>query len=232
MTKQNNYLYSVSEVFTSISGEGTNAGKVATFIRLAGCNLAEKGTPCQFCDTSYAWKKEAPEMTFGEILKLCQEHKTKYLVLTGGEPLYQPYVKELITSLWAQGYFVEVETNGSLPLWATALCRWSMDIKTPGSGVSDENNYFNLDKLTPYDQLKFVVCDAQDLVFCDSIIQDVLDLGSQHWPTVIVQASWGLFPLSDLAAWIIGEKDKFPELDIRLGSQLQKVIFGASTRGV
>ena len=110
--------YAVAEKFVSINGEGKHAGELAVFLRFRGCNLA-----CGFCDTKWANTAAAPavRMTTDELVAYVRETGVRNVTLTGGEPLLQPGIDELITALGALGYRVEIETNGSVSLQPFAL---------------------------------------------------------------------------------------------------------------
>ena len=128
--------YAVAEKFVSINGEGKHAGELAVFLRFRGCNLA-----CGFCDTKWANTAAAPavRMTTDELVAYVRETGVRNVTLTGGEPLLQPGIDELITALGALGYRVEIETNGSVSLQPFASLSFrpcfTMDYKLPGSGM-------------------------------------------------------------------------------------------------
>ncbi len=146
----------VNEIFGSIDGEGLRTGELATFIRLAGCNLR-----CSYCDTCYALKvSDAEEMTISEILKKVKNIGYKNVTLTGGEPLIHKDVEQLVSELGKNGYNVNIETNGSVPIDKYILndnVLITMDYKLPSSDVEHTMNLNNLKILRPTDVLKFVV---------------------------------------------------------------------------
>lgn len=146
----------VNEIFGSIDGEGLRTGELATFIRLAGCNLR-----CSYCDTCYALKvSDGEEMTISEILKKVKNIGYKNVTLTGGEPLIHKDVEQLILELCKNGYNVNIETNGSVPIDKYILndsVLITMDYKLPSSDVEKTMNLNNLKILRPTDVLKFVV---------------------------------------------------------------------------
>lgn len=148
------------EIFDSIDGEGITAGCLATFIRLAGCNIR-----CGYCDTPYSLKKEdGREMTFTEIIERVKEIGNKHVTLTGGEPLWCDRVKTLIKAIINEGYRVNIETNGTLPidpytqLYGVII---TMDYKTLSSGMNGRMNFENLRRLRRVDVLK-IVCQESD----------------------------------------------------------------------
>lgn len=163
----------VNEIFTSIDGEGKRAGQLATFIRLAGCNMR-----CCYCDTIYALdRSQGDPMSIEEILEMCP---TKRITLTGGEPLWHPNVVELLKELVSKGFEVNIETNGSISIKeAKDIFRGSssfitMDIKCPTSGMELGNDFDNLQYLDERDVIKFVVGSLKDLDYMHQIIRTKL----------------------------------------------------------
>ena len=129
----------ISEIFESIQGEGTNAGKPAIFLRTAECNLK-----CTWCDTKYTWDwknfdyaKEVKEISIKEIRRELEQFSNRHLVITGGEPLMQQDdLAELLTFLKPK-FYVEIETNGTiLPnnALSTLVDQWNVSPKTSNSG--------------------------------------------------------------------------------------------------
>lgn len=152
----------VIEIFDSIDGEGVRAGELATFIRLAGCNLR-----CSYCDTPYALSLTSPgeHMSVERIVDIVSSMRNHNVTVTGGEPLLTDYGVALIHRLCKDGYSVNVETNGSLDIGMVTgfeNCIVTMDWKTPSSGAEDEMYEPNLRRLRTHDVLKFV-CGATDL---------------------------------------------------------------------
>lgn len=149
--------YAVAEKFVSINGEGKHAGELAVFLRFRGCNLA-----CGFCDTKWANTAAAPavRMTTDELVAYVRETGVRNVTLTGGEPLLQPGIDELITALGALGYRVEIETNGSVSLQPFASLSFrpcfTMDYKLPGSGMEQTMLPENFSLLRSRDAVKFV----------------------------------------------------------------------------
>lgn len=146
----------VNEIFKSIDGEGLRTGELTTFIRLAGCNLR-----CSYCDTCYALKNSnGTEMSVDEIVKMAKKYDYKNITLTGGEPLIHRDVDSLISKLCENGFYVNIETNGSVPIDKYILNKnilITMDYKLPSSGVEKNMNLNNLEKLRKNDVLKFVI---------------------------------------------------------------------------
>lgn len=146
----------VNEIFKSIDGEGLRTGELTTFIRLAGCNLR-----CSYCDTCYALKNSnGTEMSVDEIVKRAKKYDYRNITLTGGEPLIHKDVDDLISKLCENGFYVNIETNGSVPIDKYILNKnilITMDYKLPSSGVEKNMNLNNLEKLRANDVLKFVI---------------------------------------------------------------------------
>lgn len=146
----------VNEIFKSIDGEGLRTGELTTFIRLAGCNLR-----CSYCDTCYALKNSnGTEMSVDEIVKKAKKMDYRNITLTGGEPLIHRDVDDLISKLCENGFYVNIETNGSVPIDKYILNKnilITMDYKLPSSEVEKNMNLNNLEKLRENDVLKFVI---------------------------------------------------------------------------
>lgn len=146
----------VNEIFKSIDGEGLRTGELTTFIRLAGCNLR-----CSYCDTCYALKNSnGIEMSVDEIVKRAKKYDYRNITLTGGEPLIHKDVDSLISKLCENGFYVNIETNGSVPIdkyISNKNILITMDYKLPSSCVEKNMNLNNLEKLRANDVLKFVI---------------------------------------------------------------------------
>ncbi len=208
----------VTEIFFSIQGESTLAGKPCVFVRFTGCDLR-----CQYCDTEYAFYG-GQAMTRPEILAEVARHPTKFVCLTGGEPLLQKELPELAQELLDAGYEVTIETHGQRPL--DRLPRGAkriVDLKTPGSG-EPHTDFSELRTLRAGDELKVVVCSESDFRWALEVIDQL-----QLWDKVPVlfSPSYGQVDPKDLARWVL-ESGK----PARLQLQLHKLIWGASARGV
>ncbi len=173
--------FPVVERFTSINGEGTHAGRLAAFVRFKGCNLA-----CHYCDTAWANRADAQAtmMSVSEIVAFANESPAMCVTLTGGEPLLQPGVDQLITALLADpDRFVEIETNGAVSLAkftdlrrgygcdAIGRLAFTMDCKLPSSGMYDRMIWKNYDVLSLQDTVKFVIGDEGDLAAALQVIE-------------------------------------------------------------
>jgi len=208
----------VSEIFFSIQGEGTRAGRPCVFVRFTGCDLR-----CGYCDTAYAFHGGA-EMSREAILAEVARHPCRFVLLTGGEPMLQRDLPDLARELLARGYEVAVETHGQLPL--DALPREVIrvaDVKTPGSGEpATELAWLAL--LRPHDEVKFVVCSEEDFRWSADVIRRHRLEGRL---AVLVSPAAGLVDPKDLARWMLESG-----LDARLNLQIHKVIWGRDARGV
>ncbi|MBO4946757.1 MAG: putative 7-carboxy-7-deazaguanine synthase QueE [Lachnospiraceae bacterium] len=166
-------IYKVVETFISINGEGQHAGELALFIRFAGCNLN-----CNYCDTRWANQPDVvyQEMTETEIKALVADSGVRNVTLTGGEPLLQPGMYQLLEIVGSLPYIrIEIETNGSVDIgpYMTLIRRpaFTLDYKLPGSGMEAGMNTENYRYLTKEDTVKFVISDKADLTRARKIIE-------------------------------------------------------------
>lgn len=207
-------------MFLSIQGEGIQSGLPTFFIRTTGCNLR-----CSYCDTKYAYSR-GKEMSIEEILSQIRKQPFKIVCLTGGEPLLQKDAKVLIRKLIKNGYFVDIETNGSIDLrnfQKSKQILYSMDIKCPSSGFADRMLLDNLQYLRKNDQVKFIVADIKDYSFTKKII---IEKELMNKINVIITPVGGVN-----CQWIVAKILK-DHLNVRIGLQIHKVIFGSKKRGV
>src|SRR5579872_519336 len=157
----------VTEIFHSIQGESTHAGRPCVFVRLTGCNLR-----CRWCDTAYAFTG-GESMTLDAVVGAVKSHECRLVEITGGEPLAQSESFNLIRRLCDEGFEVLIETSGSIDIApvdrrATIV----LDIKCPGSGEADKNRWENLGNLKPRDEIKFVIADRADYDWARRIIEE------------------------------------------------------------
>src|SRR5262249_11140996 len=155
----------VNEIFYSIQGESTRAGRPCVFVRLTACDLR-----CSWCDTAYAFY-EGRKMSIDEVLAEVDRHECELVEITGGEPLLQDDVYPLMEALLAGGRTVMLETGGHRPIdrVPSAVLK-IVDVKCPGSGEAERNDWDNLDRLSPHDEVKFVVKDRADYEFARAAI--------------------------------------------------------------
>jgi 7-carboxy-7-deazaguanine synthase len=201
----------VTEIFFSIQGEANFSGWPTVFVRLTGCPLR-----CQYCDTAYAFTG-GEWRTFAEIEADVRTHGTRYVCVTGGEPLAQRGCVDLLRELCDAGFDVSLETSGAYDIAAidTRVSR-VVDIKTPGSKESHRNRWENLPLLTAHDALKIVICDRADYEWA----RDVLAKHAVPCP-VYFSPSYEQVPAGTLADWILADR-----LRVRLQVQLHKVLWG------
>jgi 7-carboxy-7-deazaguanine synthase len=208
----------VTEIFFSIQGEGSRAGRPCIFVRFTGCDLR-----CGYCDTAYAFAGGV-DMTRGEILAEIAKHPARFVLLTGGEPLLQKELPTLASELVHAGYEVAIETHGQRPLGdlPEAAIR-IVDVKTPGSG-EEATDLSYLDRLFPHDEVKFVICSEEDFRWSEQVIRRHRLPERAH---VLISPAWGMVEPRDLARWLLESG-----LDARLSLQIHKVVWGADARGV
>ncbi len=211
----------VNEIFFSIQGESSYAGRPCAFIRLTGCNLR-----CIYCDTQYAYE-EGTLLEIPEIVRQVSLFNCRLVEITGGEPLLQEQTPELIRMLLDQDFTVLLETNGSQDIGVVdERCIRILDIKCPSSGESEKNRLENLDALTPNDELKFVIGSRQDYDYAKFILSTFLPERS-HLKPPLLSPVFGQVDTQALAQWILQDR-----LDVRLQLQLHKLIWDPERRGV
>lgn len=222
--------YKVVEHFASINGEGTRAGQLAYFIRFKGCGLS-----CSYCDTSWANHEDAEftEMTAQQIYDTVKISGITNVTLTGGEPLMQEGLEELLDVLLAdEKLSVEIETNGSIPLDKfipadTAARRpiFTMDYKLPSSGMEIMMLTANFDLLAPQDTVKFVSGSMEDL----ERARDVIDMYSlTEKCSVYISPVFGQIEPADIVEFM--KENRMNGVNLQL--QLHKLIWDPQERGV
>jgi len=209
----------VNEIFRSVQGESTYSGCLCTFVRLTGCNLR-----CSYCDTPYAYE-QGDAMTVEEVLQRVRRYGTRLVEITGGEPLLQDETPELVQTLLRAGHQVLVETNGSLDMGALPEGAVRVvDIKCPGSGMSERMLWENFEHLRPADQVKFVITDRHDYDWAKDVVERY-DLAEQV--TVLFSPAFERLRAEELANWIVHDN-----LPVRFQVQLHKVVWGPAAEGV
>jgi 7-carboxy-7-deazaguanine synthase len=208
----------VTEIFFSIQGEGSRAGRPCVFVRFTGCDLR-----CGYCDTAYAFTG-GRDMSRGEIVEAVARHPSRFVLLTGGEPMLQKDLPALAEELVTRGYEVAVETHGqrSLDALPPSVVR-IVDVKTPGSGEATRD-FGYLDRLMPHDEVKFVVCSEEDFRWSEAVVRRHRLEGRSH---VLFSPAWGQVEPKDLARWLLESG-----LDARVSLQIHKVVWGPDARGV
>lgn len=209
----------VNEIFYSIQGESTDAGRPCVLVRLTGCQMR-----CVWCDSEHSFY-EGSWMSLEEILKEVGRHSCPLVEVTGGEPLLQPGVQPFMRRLCEQGYEVLLETGGGLDISRVdSRVRRILDIKCPGSGEAASNNWANLDLLTPRDEIKFVVVDRADYEWARHLLRE---RRLAELCPLSVSPVEGELEAADLAGWIL--EDRLP---VRLNLQLHKLLWGSDAAGV
>lgn len=212
-------MLKINEIFKSIQGESSYMGLPCAFVRLTGCNLR-----CGYCDTAYAFY-QGREMSVEEIVAAVDAYQTGLVEITGGEPLLQAEVHDLMGALVQKNYTTLLETGGSLSVKDVpeAVVK-IMDLKCPGSGEVSKNNFDNLRWLTPRDEVKFVILDRADYEWSRDAIRRY---GIDQKASVLFSPVFDKLELKTLAEWIL--RDRLP---VRLQTQLHKFIWDKNAIGV
>ena len=213
-------LLTVNEIFYSVQGESTYAGRPCVFVRLTACDLR-----CTWCDTPYAFH-EGRKRPLEDVLAEVDAHGCPLVEVTGGEPLLQEGVYPLMQALLDRGRTVLLETGGHrsterVPREVVTI----LDVKCPGSGESRRNDWSNLGRLRPHDEVKFVVSDRADYEYARDVVGEH-DLGARAAAVHFSPVHDGLSPRT-LSEWVLAD-----HLPVRVQIQLHKVIWDAQTRGV
>lgn len=213
MTSVRSDQLKIHEIFYSLQGESTLAGLPTVFVRLTGCPLR-----CVWCDTEYAFQG-GEWLHFDAILAEVIKHKTPYVCVTGGEPLAQKRVHQLLDKLIDGGFTVSLETAGALSVAkVNPKVIKIIDLKAPGSGEMMKNDYSNIDCLSSQDQVKFVIADKKDYLWAVETLQKY-DI-NRHCEVLFSPVA-DILPPADLAAWIMAD-----HLPVRMQIQLHKVLWG------
>ena len=213
-------MLTVNEIFYSIQGESTYAGRPCVFVRLTACDLR-----CSWCDTPYAFV-EGRKVSVDDLVREVERHDCPLVEITGGEPLLQEDVYPLMDRLLADGKTVLIETGGHLSVERVpAAVVKVMDIKCPGSGEADRADWRNLDRLRGQDQVKFVIRDRVDYEYARDVLRRH-DLDRRCAATLFSPVHGVLDP-KQLAMWVLDDG-----LPVRVQLQLHKYIWGSEARGV
>ena len=213
-------MLTINEIFHSIQGESTHAGRPCVFVRLTACDLR-----CTWCDTPYAFT-EGTKMALEDVVRDVESRGTKLVEITGGEPLLQKEVYPLMQALLDRGFEVLLETGGHVPLTRVPpAVKKIVDIKCPGSGEADRNHWDNLQMVAAEDEIKFVIADRADYDYARRVVAEHgLDrrVRAVHFSPV-----HGVLDPKLLAEWVIAD-----HTPVRVQLQLHKYIWSPTTRGV
>lgn len=202
----------ITEIFYSLQGESSTVGLPTVFIRLTGCPLR-----CVYCDTAYAFTG-GKKIAIDAVIAEAEQYGTRYITVTGGEPLAQPGCLELMTKLLDKGYQVSLETSGALDVSEVdPRVVKVMDLKTPSSDELSRNLYQNIDHLTPKDQVKFVIGNDEDYDWSKAVLSEY-DLHNRC--QILFSPVMGRQNPTELAEKIL--KDRLP---VRFQLQLHKILW-------
>lgn len=211
----------VTEIFRSIQGESTHAGRPCTFVRLTGCPMR-----CVWCDSEYTFTG-GERITMDAVIEQVRAFGCRLVEVTGGEPLAQHEAFELIRRLCDAGYEVLIETGGYVSTEEVdERARIILDVKCPDSGEAGRNHWPNLARLrADKDEVKFVIASRADWDYARDVISQY-DLENRTH-AVLISPIWNGMDLHEVADWISSSC-----LDVRMQLQMHKQIWGADARGV
>ena len=213
-------MVTINEIFYSVQGESTYAGRPCVFVRLTACDLR-----CSWCDTPYAFH-EGRKVSVEDVVSQVRAYGCGLVEITGGEPLVQRDVYPLMSALVDQGHEVLIETGGHLSVAEVPepIVR-IVDVKCPGSGEAEKTHWPNLDALRAKDEVKFVIRDRRDYEYARDVVarHDLIP----RVAAVLFSPVHGVLAPADLAAWILEDR-----LAVRLQLQAHKYIWTPDTRGV
>lgn len=210
----------VTEIYKSVQGESTWAGEPCIFVRLTGCHLR-----CVWCDTAYAFHG-GEKTTVGAVVDRCRELGGPLVEITGGEPLLQKHCGALAQALLDAGFTVLCETSGALPLdLLPAAVIKIMDLKCPDSGEMERNDYANIDRLAPEDEVKFVLASRRDYEWSrEQVLKYRL---AERCRAVLFSPVFGAIEAKDIVDWIVADG-----LPVRFQLQMHKFIWPPDQKGV
>ena len=208
----------INEIFKSIDGEGIYTGIATTFVRLNGCNLR-----CDYCDTEYALRPGHNMIEIDKILDEIRNNNTNHVTITGGEPLLDDNLIELIDNL--KDKTINIETNGSVDIepFNRDNVTFTVDIKVPSSGEVGTFNNKNFHHLKKTDVVKFVVGTHEDLQFAKETI-----LNNKMPDHVYFSPIFGKIEPREIVEYILENNLS----NVRLGLQIHKIVWDPNERGV
>jgi 7-carboxy-7-deazaguanine synthase len=203
----------IYEIFHSLQGETSRIGLPTVFVRLTGCPMR-----CTYCDTEYAFSGGG-NMEIADILQKVAEFGTKFVTVTGGEPLAQKACYTLLKTLCDAGYSVSLETGGAMDI-APLDARVSiiLDIKTPASNEEKNMRWDNLNHLSTKDEIKFVICNRADYDWAKA---KLIELKLTEKCPVLFSPSYHDLKADELASWVLAD-----QLPVRMQIQLHKILWG------
>lgn len=220
--------FKVVEIFKSIEGEGIRAGYPCAFIRLYGCNLN-----CSYCDSTYATEdKHFMPMSLSNVISCVTELEVSRVTITGGEPLLDPHVYDLVQELCRRGYEVNIETNGTMDVSKFNESRYrkkiiiTMDYKSISSGMNDQMDINVFEDLKDHDVIKFVVGSEEDLEDAGSALYKMLEFESR--PNIFFSPIFGKIEPKEIVDWLLKYNWNFARVQL----QLHKYIWDPETKGV
>jgi len=203
----------IFEIFYSLQGESSRVGLPTIFIRLSGCPMR-----CHYCDTAYAFQGGSM-MNMDDIMEAIKKYDTRYVTVTGGEPLAQKEVLSLLKVLADQNYDVSLETGGGISIKEVdPRIKIILDIKTPESGEEKKNHWENLNLIHVKDEIKFVLCSREDYDWAKKILDQYKLTERCH---VLFSPVYQKLNTTDLGNWILQD-----QLPVRLQIQLHKLLWG------
>lgn len=217
-------LLRVTEIYRSLSGESTRTGWPCTLVRLTGCGLR-----CRYCDSAYAFHG-GTERSVDDVIAAVRTLGDDLVLLTGGEPLEQPAATTFLERLAQGGGTTMVETGGHVDIsLARAATTIVLDLKTPGSGMEARNDWSNLDRLRPADEVKIVLTSRADYEWAREVVRRRTSRGRPLAEACAVHFSpaHGELDPAELAGWILADR-----LPVRLNLQLHRLLWPHAERGV
>jgi 7-carboxy-7-deazaguanine synthase len=203
----------IFEIFYSLQGESSRMGLPTIFIRLSGCPMR-----CHYCDTAYAFQGGSM-MAVDKVMEAIKKYDTRYVTVTGGEPLAQKEVLSLLKVLADQNYEVSIETGGGLSIKEIdPRIKIILDIKTPESGEEKKNYWENLNLIHAKDEIKFVLCSRKDYEWAKKILGQYKLTEKCH---VLFSPVYQKLNATDLGNWILQD-----QLPVRMQIQLHKLLWG------
>ncbi|MBL7544571.1 MAG: radical SAM protein [Bdellovibrionaceae bacterium] len=212
-------MLKINEVFYSIQGESSWVGHPTVFVRTTGCNLR-----CTYCDTKYSYY-EGDFRETEQLMNQIRQHKTRYVCITGGEPLLQKAILPFMDQLVSQNYLVSLETSGSKSIESVnPNVKVILDVKTPDSGAAESFLFSNLKHINPLTEFKFVICSEKDFEWSEEFCRQHELFGKF---TILYSPSYGEVSERWLAERILA-KNSIARMQI----QLHKKIWSPDARGV